>query len=97
MSTDSLKDIADYFDKHGDSNERMLAYYILGCVYFDARMPQWHCSIFMKRQQRQNTTDSSCVLPYTAQNTRYGRQRFSEISLPSAMHSTKIAWRLNTQ
>ena len=32
MSTDSLKYIADYFDKHGDSNERMLAYYIIGCV-----------------------------------------------------------------
>ena len=31
MSTDSLKDIADYFDKHGDSNERILAYYIQCC------------------------------------------------------------------
>ena len=60
MSTDSLKDIADYFDKHGDSNERMLAYYILGCAYFDGKDAPMALQYFHEAAAMADTTDSSC-------------------------------------
>ena len=59
MSTDSLKDIADYFDKHGDSNERMLAYYILGCAYFDGKDAPMALQYFHEAAAKADTTDSN--------------------------------------
>ena len=60
MSTDSLKDIADYFDKHGDSNERMLAYYILGCAYFDGKDAPMALQYLHEATTKADTTDSNC-------------------------------------
>ena len=60
MSTDSLKDIADYFDKHGDSNERMLAYYIIGCIYQRSQDAPMALQYFHEAAAKADTTDSSC-------------------------------------
>mgnify|MGYP000369168929 FL=1 len=60
MSTDSLKYIADYFDKHGDSNERMLAYYIIGCVYQRSQDAPMALQYFHEAAAKADTTDSSC-------------------------------------
>ena len=36
FTTDSLAEqLVEYFDRHGDTNERLRAHYILGCVYRD--------------------------------------------------------------
>ena len=36
FTTDStMLDVVDYYDHHGNANERMRAYYLLGCVYRD--------------------------------------------------------------
>ncbi len=36
FTTDStMKEVVDYYDHHGTANERMRAYYLLGCVYRD--------------------------------------------------------------
>ena len=36
FTTDSvMKQVVAYYDKHGSANERMLAYYLLGCTYRD--------------------------------------------------------------
>ena len=59
MSTDSLKDITDYFDKHGDSNERMLAYYILGSAYFDGKDAPMALQYFHEAAAKADTTDSN--------------------------------------
>ena len=59
MSTDSLKYIADYFDKHGDSNERMLAYYILGSAYFDGKDAPMALQYFHEAAAKADTTDSN--------------------------------------
>ena len=60
MSTDSLKYIADYFDKHGDSNERILAYYIIGCVYQRSQDAPMALQYFHEAATKADTTDSSC-------------------------------------
>ena len=60
MSTDSLKYIANYFDKHENSNERMLAYYILGCAYFDSKDAPMALQYFHEAAAKADTTDSNC-------------------------------------
>ena len=36
MTTDSiLKEVTDYYDRHGSANEQMRAHYLLGCAYRD--------------------------------------------------------------
>ena len=36
MTTDSiLKEVVDYYDRHGSANEQMRAHYLLGCAYRD--------------------------------------------------------------
>ena len=36
FTTDSvMKEVADWYDRHGTSNERMEAHYLLGCTYRD--------------------------------------------------------------
>lgn len=30
-----FQEVVDYFDRHGDANERMKAYYLMGCIYRD--------------------------------------------------------------
>ena len=36
MTTDSiLKEVAEYYDRHGSANEQMRAHYLLGCAYRD--------------------------------------------------------------
>jgi hypothetical protein len=38
FTSDSLMlDVADYYDRHGTPNNRMLAHYLLGCVYRDLK------------------------------------------------------------
>ena len=34
-SDSKMKEVVDYYDRHGSANERMLANYVLGCVYRD--------------------------------------------------------------
>lgn len=34
-SDSTMLEVVDYYEQHGSANDRMLAYYILGCVYRD--------------------------------------------------------------
>ena len=94
MSTDSLKDIADYFDKHGDSNERMLAYYILGCAYFDGKDAPMALQYFHEAAAKADTTDSSCdfltlhrIHAWSAEILR------SQFAFSDAFHENSLAFK----
>ena len=94
MSTDSLKYIADYFDKHGDSNERMLAYYILGCAYFDGKDAPMALQYFHEAAAKADTTDSSCdfltlhrIHAWSAEILR------SQFAFSDAFHENSLAFK----
>lgn len=94
MSTDSLKDITDYFDKHGDSNERMLAYYILGCAYFDGKDAPMALQYFHEAAAKADTTDSSCdfltlnrIHAWSAEILR------SQFAFSDAFHENSLAFK----
>ena len=94
MSTDSLKDIADYFDKHGDSNERMLAYYILGCAYFDGKDAPMALQYFHEAAAKADTTDSSCDFLTLHRIHVWSAEIFrSQFAFSDAFHENSLAFK----
>ena len=94
MSTDSLKDIADYFDKHGDSNERMLAYYILGCAYFDGKDAPMALQYFHEAATKADTTDSSCDFLTLHRIHVWSAEIFrSQFAFSDAFHENSLAFK----
>ena len=94
MSTDSLKDIADYFDKHGDSNERMLAYYIIGCVYQRSQDAPMALQYFHEAAAKADTTDSSCDF-LTLHRTHVWSAEIlkSQFAFSDAFHENSLAFK----
>ena len=94
MSTDSLKDIADYFDKHGDSNERMLAYYILGCVYQRSQDAPMALQYFHEAAAKADTTDSSCDFLTLHRIHAWSAEIFkSQFAFSDAFHENSLAFK----
>ena len=94
MSTDSLKDIADYFDKHGDSNERMLAYYILGCVYQRSQDAPMALQYFHEAAAKADTTDSSCDFLTLHRIHVWSAEIFrSQFAFSDAFHENSLAFK----
>ena len=94
MSTDSLKGIADYFDKHGDSNERMLAYYILGCAYFDGKDAPMALQYFHEAAAKADTTDSSCDFLTLHRIHVWSAEIFrSQFAFSDAFHENSLAFK----
>ena len=94
MSTDSLKDIADYFDKHGDSNERILAYYIIGCVYQRSQDAPMALQYFHEAATKADTTDSSCDF-LTLHRTHVWSAEIlkSQFAFSDAFHENSLAFK----
>ena len=94
MSTDSLKYIADYFDKHGDSNDRMLAYYILGCAYFDGKDAPMALQYFHEAAAKADTTDSSCDFLTLHRIHAWSAEIFkSQFAFSDAFHENSLAFK----
>ena len=94
MSTDSLKYIADYFDKHGDSNERMLAYYILGSAYQRSQDAPTALQYFHEAATKADTTDSSCDF-LTLHRTHVWSAEIlkSQFAFSDAFHENSLAFK----
>ena len=94
MSTDSLKDIADYFDKHGDSNERMLAYYILGCAYYDGKDAPMALQYFHEAAAKADTTDSNSDFLTLHRIHAWSAEIFrSQFAFSDAFHENSLAFK----
>ena len=94
MSTDSLKDIADYFDKHGDSNERMLAYYILGFAYQRSQDAPMALQYFHEAAAKADTTDSSCDFLTLHRIHVWSAEIFrSQFAFSDAFHENSLAFK----
>lgn len=61
FSSDSImKNVVAYYEKHGTSNERMLAYYMLGCVYRDIHEAPMALEYYNKATEQADTTSQDC-------------------------------------
>lgn len=61
FSSDSImKNVAAYYEKHGTSNERMLAYYMLGCVHRDIHEAPLALEYYNKATEQADTVSQDC-------------------------------------
>ena len=60
-TTDSTAlELVDYYERHGNANQKMLAYYILGCEYRDLGSAPKALEAYRDAIERADTTDSEC-------------------------------------
>lgn len=72
FATDSIMQVvADYYAKNGTSNEKMRAYYLLGCTYRDLKDVPMELECFQMATEIADTTKTDCDL-YTL-NAIYGQ------------------------
>ena len=55
-----MKEVVDYYDHHGSANERMLANYVLGCVYRDMHEAPMALEYYDKATEQADTTAADC-------------------------------------
>lgn len=55
-----LQEAVAYFDRHGSANERMRAYYLLGCAYRDKGESPEAIAQFQEAIEQADTTDAEC-------------------------------------
>lgn len=61
FTSDSImKQVADYYDSHGTANEKMRAYYLLGCVYRDLHEAPMTLQCFQTAVEKADTASSDC-------------------------------------
>ena len=61
FTSDSImKEVVDYYDRHGSANERMLANYVLGCVYRDMHEVPLALEFYNKAAEQADTTAADC-------------------------------------
>lgn len=61
--------VADYYEHHGSANDRMLAYYVLGCVYRDMHEAPIALEYYNKATEQADTTTAGC--DYTTLSSIY--------------------------
>ena len=59
-SDSKMKEVVDYYDRHGSANERMLANYVLGCVYRDMYEVPLALEYYNKATEQADTTAADC-------------------------------------
>ena len=61
FTSDSImKEVVDYYDRHGSANERMRANYVLGCVYRDMHEVPLALEYYNKAEEQADTTAADC-------------------------------------
>ena len=55
-----MKEVVNYYDHHGSANERMLANYVLGCVYRDLHEAPMALEYYNKATEQADTTATDC-------------------------------------
>lgn len=59
-SDSTMLAVVDYYEHHGTANDKMLAYYILGCVYRDMHETPMALEYYNKATEQADTTAQDC-------------------------------------
>ena len=98
FTTDSvMKRVVAYYDKHGSMNERMLAYYLLGCVYRDLQDAPASLDNYNKAVELADTTSASCDYAllsriHGAMLVLYNKESSPLMSIKEAKLAARYAW-----
>lgn len=98
FTTDSvMKRVVAYYDRHGSVNERMLAYYLLGCVYRDLQDAPASLDNYYKAVELADTTSASCDYAllariHGAMVVLYNKESSPLMSIKEAKLAAKYSW-----
>ena len=98
FTTDSvMKRVVAYYDRNGSVNERMLAYYLLGCVYRDLQDAPASLDNYYKAVELADTTSASCNYAllariHGAMLVLYNKESSPLMSIKEAKLAAKSAW-----
>ena len=98
FTTDSvMKRVVAYYDRHGSVKERMLAYYLLGCVYRDLQDAPASLDNYYKAVELADTTSASCDYAllariHGAMGDLYSVKSSPLMTIKEAKLAAKYAW-----
>ena len=76
-----MKEVVAYYDHHGSANERMLANYVLGCVYRDLHEAPVALEYYNKATEQADTTAADC--DYGTLYRVYSPVSYTHLTLPT--------------
>ena len=97
-STKEAQELVDYFDDYGTSNEKMLAYYLLGRTYYDTHEAPMALNCFQIATEKADTADEDCDFHqlsriYGQISTVFFDQNLIRQSLVNSFLEEKFAWK----
>ena len=61
MPSDTVfQEVVDYYDRHGNANQRMKAYYLMGCIYRDRHEAPMALQWYLDAVEQADTLDADC-------------------------------------
>ena len=92
-----MRRVARYYDRHGSPNQRLLAHYLLGCVYRDLRSAPRALEEYQRAASQADTTRADCDLPtlmrVQAQMAEiYTFLRLYEYAEKEALIAERVSW-----
>ena len=94
-----MRRVAQYYDRHGSANQRLLAHYLLGCVYRDLRSAPRALEEYQRAASQADTTRADCDLPtlmrvHSQMSKLYMMMRLSEHALKEDSIASQICQRM---
>ena len=99
-SDSTMLEVVDYYEQHGSANEKMLAYYILGCVYRDMHEAPMALEYYNKATELADTTAKDCDYAtlcriYSQMGFLFAKQHLPHQELASLDKAVKYAFGCN--
>lgn len=96
-SDSTMLEVVDYYEQHGSANEKMLAYYILGCVYRDMHEAPMALEYYNKATELADTTAKDCDYAtlcriYSQMGFLFAKQHLPHQELASLDKAVKYAY-----
>ncbi len=93
-----MKEVVEYYDRHGNANERMRAHYLLGRVYHDMGEAPMALECYQQAAEQADTTKADCDLytlyaVYGQMADLYYYQYLPEDELRALDECERIAWK----
>ena len=98
-SDSAMLEVARYFDRHGDADQRMLAHYVLGCAYRDMGSAPRALEQYQQATAQADTTSSACDLStlmrvHSQMGELYLRLRLEELEKKEDSIAKQLAWQI---
>ena len=92
-----MRRVARYYDRHGSANQRLLAHYLLGCVYRDLGSAPRALEEYQRAASQADTTRADCDLPtlmrvHAQMAEIYTFLRLYEYAEKEALIAERVSW-----